>query len=459
MSSQSHSFNAFETGLDGAIGIGDTTITLDDVSGLVAPGYLVIDPDDPVNREWIRFEGINVNDLTAVTRGLLGNPTQDVAHSSGARVRAVAVGQWLDDIFFDIDALETLSPLYLLLDGTRPMTGPLDMDGEEINGIGMNVAPLDADAVNFKYVNDTFIPLVGTNALVTKIPLGGDLEWGSDVNHIGFDGGGFFQIEQNSVLRLAITGTETFFRSPDGTTQYQITDAESEFFQSLVLPLTNSVYWGPLVPGNERIQFNASSEFIVWQAGLPRVSVGATETWFRTPDTITALTLDNAEARFLSPQVLFETGNTLAPGIAFNAFDTRGITASGATMDLIVDTITMISMSNIWVRMPTVFADASGSSVNVEVISGGQLVRVPSSRRYKENIAYDIPGLADVELRPARFNRIGNEAGERIGFIAEDVADQDPRAVVFDDDGEVDRFDTVAVLAILAAKVNRLENA
>lgn len=106
MSNRTYGRNAFETGLNGGITAGATSIALDSASGLTAPGYLVIEPENPTLREYIKFTGISTNTLTGVTRGLAGSSSGAQAHSTGVKVRTVFMHQMLDDIFSDIEALE-----------------------------------------------------------------------------------------------------------------------------------------------------------------------------------------------------------------------------------------------------------------------------------------------------------------------------------------------------------------
>lgn len=106
MSSRTYARNAYESNLNGAIGSGDVTISVDSTTGLTAPCYLVIDPEVPASREFIKVGGLNVNDLTTVTRGLAGSTSGAQAHADGAVVRMVPVHQTIDDTFDDIEALE-----------------------------------------------------------------------------------------------------------------------------------------------------------------------------------------------------------------------------------------------------------------------------------------------------------------------------------------------------------------
>lgn len=97
--------NAFSTTLNGAIGAGDSSITLTTTSGLQAPGVVVIDRVDsngtatPSAREYISFTGISTNTLTGVSRGLGGSSAQ--AHSSAAVVEEVwSISHWNDAVDF-----------------------------------------------------------------------------------------------------------------------------------------------------------------------------------------------------------------------------------------------------------------------------------------------------------------------------------------------------------------------
>jgi hypothetical protein len=107
-------------------------------------------------------------------------------------------------------------------------------------------------------------------------------------------------------------------------------------------------------------------------------------------------------------------------------------------------------------KVPNVYTQ-SGSTANVVVASDGGLTRITSLRAAKKNISYQAADeLAAVTLRPVRFAWKGT--GEQsFGFIAEDLAVESDRLAVYDLDGELENYDNRGVLAVLAAKVNRLE--
>lgn len=102
---KSSTSNAFQTTLNGNITLSDNTITLTTVTGLQAPGVLVIDRVDgngvatTTLREYISFTGISTNTLTGVTRGLGGSVAQ--SHQSSAVVEeTISVTHWGDLLDF-----------------------------------------------------------------------------------------------------------------------------------------------------------------------------------------------------------------------------------------------------------------------------------------------------------------------------------------------------------------------
>ena len=106
------------------------------------------------------------------------------------------------------------------------------------------------------------------------------------------------------------------------------------------------------------------------------------------------------------------------------------------------------------VRMPAVYSVAgTGAALNIE--SDGNLFRIVSARRYKDNINYDnVNGDVVYDLRPVSYTLkdIENPV-EEIGFIAEDVEEIDPRLVVYSKEGTVDalhygRFSVLLVKAM-----------
>lgn len=91
----------FQTTLNGSMGATDVTFALTSITGLQAPGILVIDRQDGQGNntfhkmEFVSFTGISGNAVTGVVRGLAGSNA--IVHNSGAVVEAyLTVTQWKD---------------------------------------------------------------------------------------------------------------------------------------------------------------------------------------------------------------------------------------------------------------------------------------------------------------------------------------------------------------------------
>ena len=152
MSRRTYTWNAYESQLAGPLLSGSTSVAVDSAIGLDAPCYLVIDPDIPLKREWIRVNTINANNLENMIRDQQGS-VGNIDHESGAKVRAIFTKQVQDDFFDDIEDAELwitghvnviqqphphtqylregdADGLYVQLTGAIPMTGPLTLWGD-----------------------------------------------------------------------------------------------------------------------------------------------------------------------------------------------------------------------------------------------------------------------------------------------------------------------------------------
>ena len=106
------------------------------------------------------------------------------------------------------------------------------------------------------------------------------------------------------------------------------------------------------------------------------------------------------------------------------------------------------------VRFPEVYTDSVAGSANIAVYSDGRIRRVTSALKYKKNVS-DASQLEDVRLKPVSYQSKA-EGTWHYGFIADWLANQDRQLGVYEDE-VIEDYDTRAVLAVLAAKVNRLE--
>jgi hypothetical protein len=152
MSRRTNTWNGYESSLASALLAGATSVLVDSAIGLVAPLYLVVDPDVPEKREWILINIINGNSLENIVRDQQGS-VGNIDHDAGAKVRAVFTKQFQDDVFDDIEDIESsvivhvqdagdphsaagymkqsqADVRYVQLSGAEAMTGPLTLSAD-----------------------------------------------------------------------------------------------------------------------------------------------------------------------------------------------------------------------------------------------------------------------------------------------------------------------------------------
>ena len=191
---RSYTWNAYESTLVSDFPAGATSTAVDSTLGLVAPVYLVLEPDVPAQREWIRVGAINGNLLENITRNLEGS-AGDLLHLSGSKVRAIFTKQLQDDLFDDIEGNTTaltgheIDPAdphadagymklteadarYLRLTGGS-LTGILTMTGNKIQALGNPT--VSTDAANKDYVDTTTASAVAPYLLLAGGTMVGDL--------------------------------------------------------------------------------------------------------------------------------------------------------------------------------------------------------------------------------------------------------------------------------------------
>lgn len=133
MSSKTNNYNAYESELTGPLNIGADSVAVLSAAGLVEPIYLIVDPDVPDKREWIRVNTINGNTLENIVRNLEGS-VGDILHDTGAKIRSVPTKQIFDDIFSDIDADE-LDLTQHKTDGGDPHAQAGYLQDADVNGV------------------------------------------------------------------------------------------------------------------------------------------------------------------------------------------------------------------------------------------------------------------------------------------------------------------------------------
>ena len=150
MSRKSETWNAYESKLAGPLPSLSTSVTVESTAGLDDPAYLVIDPDKPTLREWIRVGTISPGLFENIARNQEGS-VGNIDHDTGAIVRAVFTKQLQDDIFEDIEDIE------------GAITGHVNV-GQQPDPHIQYLKEADAEA--------TYVPLAGTQA---QLPMTGAL--------------------------------------------------------------------------------------------------------------------------------------------------------------------------------------------------------------------------------------------------------------------------------------------
>ncbi len=173
MSRRSQNRNQYESDSVGEFSAGAFTLTVVSTAGLIINQdmYLVVEPDVPGQREWIKVESITGNQLNIQNpggRNLTGSDG-DLTHPTGSKVRSVPTQQIFEDIFADAEDDE-LALTQHETDGGDPHaqagylrqgdTDPLyvNVSGDSMNPLAqikVDTNPSDVDDLSRKgYVDD-----------------------------------------------------------------------------------------------------------------------------------------------------------------------------------------------------------------------------------------------------------------------------------------------------------------
>ena len=115
---------------------------------------------------------------------------------------------------------------------------------------------------------------------------------------------------------------------------------------------------------------------------------------------------------------------------------------------------------------PDVYSAGQSGSANVVVDSDGTMHRIASASKYKQKVADASALLVDIVLEPVEYwTKVRDGEGKKVGrwdnrhtfgLIADGIAAQEHDLGVWED-GEIEDYDTRGVIAVLAAKMNRME--
>jgi len=164
MSRRTHTWNAWQSAITAELAAGASSVSVPSIPvEFQAPMYLVIEPDQTGQKEWVRADTINGNTFENLTRNLDGSDG-DLTHPINSVIRLVISKQHLDDIFLDIiDNTQATTDHeadsgdphaaagYLVADPTDfvavvgdTMTGTLSMSGEDIQDVQLLLGPAAA---------------------------------------------------------------------------------------------------------------------------------------------------------------------------------------------------------------------------------------------------------------------------------------------------------------------------
>ena len=107
---EAHNVNAFETTLTSQANALDLTFYLQATTGLTAPFYMVLDPDDAAAREYVYVDG-NITSTSVTTSDIANRyldgsaETSGLAHIPSTKVRIVPTKQHFEDIWEALDLI------------------------------------------------------------------------------------------------------------------------------------------------------------------------------------------------------------------------------------------------------------------------------------------------------------------------------------------------------------------
>ena len=174
--------NFYESTLNGILASGATAMTLtaaptsDGTSGIAAPYYLVIDPDNASSREVVLVTGASGTTVSAMTRDVEGRHTTDPTHVDGTVVRMAVVKEMFEDLHDRVDAGMTATSTATLTNKTFDV----EATGNSISNIDvadLKSGVLDTDISSVSASDDTLASAKAVKSYVdtqvnTKASLG-----------------------------------------------------------------------------------------------------------------------------------------------------------------------------------------------------------------------------------------------------------------------------------------------
>lgn len=277
-----------------------------------------------------------------------------------------------------------------------------------------------------------------------------------------------FTINDGVRDRLNIGASFCSLVSPDGSNYVSVQDA------TVVVPK-------PLVPssdsgtslGNSTTRW--SSLYLlgnIYYGTESRVNLAAANSQFRSPDGNKAFHVDNAGCKIYGSLVpsgaddlggasdkwadLYMNGDINA-GASFNIHDgtrNRLLIAAGNASLYSPNGNIYFNVSNSYARIYGVYNNTIGSAANIYMDGSSVLYRSTSSRKIKKDILENVNPDWTLQFKPITFREKANDI-KRIGFVAEDMREIDPRFATDGGKEDLPGLETNAILAAITATVQR----
>jgi len=365
--------NAFETTLTGTIGASDLTMTVNSVTDsasntLVAPCYLILNPDSATNREVVLVTSINVGTKTLTLdninkRFLTGSAASSgLSHASGSVVRMSPVQQHIEDINDRVDTI-------INSDGTAVVTTGVVKDEDNM---ASNSATHLATQQSIKAYVDTQLT---AEDLDVDADSGGPISIDLDSATLDLEGGtGIDTTASTGKVSFAIDSTVATLAGSQALTNKTI-DVDSNTVSNIEVDNLKSG-----VLDTDLSSVSGSDDTLA--------SAKAIKTYVDTQ--ITAEDLD----------VTADSGGPISIDLDSETLDIAGgtgitTTASGNEISIAIDSTVVTESSTDTLTNKTIDADGTGNSItNIE------------DANIKSAAAIDASKIADGSVSNAEFQRL-----------------------------------------------------
>ncbi len=248
----------------------------------------------------------------------------------------------------------------------------------------------------------------------------------------------------DGILAVSTVGTERF-RFTNGHFSHNVTGGPALTAAAGTVALPAFTFTGDTDTGIYRIGAN---DLGIVAGGTEGIRINTTHL-LTIPGATGEFAIRHADVGSISAPV-YSFWNDLNMGMTRLGTDVLGFATAGTGR------LTILANGRVQVDTPP----TTGTAVNTTlVLESGRysIFRKTSARKYKNRINYNVVDqLAGYELHPTKFY-FPSDKQWFYDFIADDLAEQDPLFGTYDAEGDVESYQLGAVLAVMAAKLNKRE--